>query len=411
MSDPASVATAPGTVTHEPAVAAASAQDAANARVAQRSAGFSELNFPSGYGFSATGVASYTRHESVVATRIDQRNAYNRAYMGAKRYLSEGLFGLSNEGKTAVAESMVNLDDASGPTRTRAETLTEESITQSVEALLRGYVVYDVHDDFDTSTVYVTIVTTPKTQGHFERPEPDAIAAGSVAEGLGQALAEIRKGLVPPVGGRTVFVPATGELAFVGFGSAVVRVDSDAALQAKHNVNAERIARMRAADALFGIITGDRVTAVDKLDSQSRELLADFEAASKDDPLAAAGAGSGSPGYRALAERKREFTSVESSSSAITSLRSGVLPPGVKSQGWRDPENAFAYSVAVYLPSATARAGQAAESMRSGTIVRPPSGSVRGGGGPAGSASAQGSPDAGPLTQGPSGRVQGDDDL
>jgi hypothetical protein len=401
VKDPAAVSEGTGQVTGAPAVSAATPQDAVNAHLARRSAGFAEFSFPSGYGFVATGVSTYTKHENPTAARIDQRNAYVRAYTAAKKHLTEGLYGLSSEGKTRVAESMTNLDQASGQTATRAETLTSEEITQRVEGLLRGYVVYDVQDDFANSTVYVTVVTTPKTQGHYERPSPDALAAASVNEGLEQVLAEARKGLVPPVGGRTIFVPSTGELAFVGFGSAAVRADADAALQAKHNLNAERIAKMRAADSLLGVILGDKVTAADKLDSQTRDLVADFEKASRDDPLGREAADSAT--YRALSERRREFASAETSSSAVTSLRSGVVPPGVRSQGWRDPENAFAYAIAVYLPSASSRADRARESMEQGTIVQPPSGQ--------GSPAAPTAPNGPPIAPGPSGRVQGDDGL
>jgi hypothetical protein len=398
---PGEVKTETGAVSGQPAITAASPQDAINAYLAQRSAGFTELQFPSGFGFAATGVATYAKHESVVAARIDQRNAYNRAYTQAKKNLAQGLYGLSNEGRTKIAEAMSNIDEAAQGTLTRAETLTSESIRQSVEGLLRGYVVYDVFDDFENTAVYVTIVTTPKTQGHYERPAAGAVAAASVKEGLDQVLAEVKKGLVPPVGGRTVFVPATGELAFIGFGSAVVRVDQDKALQAKHNLNAERTAGLRAGDALLGIISGDAITGLDKLDSETKDLLADYEETTRDDPLAKPAADSGS--YKILSERKKEFLSLESSSSTVSSLRKGVVPPGVRTQGWRDSDNAFAYALSVYLPSATARADQARQSMQQGQIVQSPGGKAAAGSPPP--------PEAGILNQGPSGRVQGDEAL
>jgi hypothetical protein len=401
VNNEAAVTTGTGAISGQPAVTAASAQDAINAYLAQRSAGFTELQFPSGFGFAATGVSSYAKHNSVVAARLDQRNAYNRAYTQAKKNLTQGLYGLSSEGQNKIAESMDNIDQASQGTLTRAETLTTEKIRQRLDGLLRGYVVYDVYDDFENTAVYVTIVTTPKTQGHFERPDSNALTAASVQTGLEQVVAEAKKGLVPPVGGRTVLVPATGELAFVGFGSSVVRQDKDKALQAKQNLNAEKIAQMRAIDALVGIITGDVITGKDSLDAQTKDLIADFEKTAADDPLAKPAPGS--QGYKTLAERKKEFLSLESNSSLVASLRKGQLPPGVKSQGWRDPENAFAYTLAVYLPSASGRADQARESMNKGQIVTKPAS-----GDPAGAATAL---PEGKLTQGPSGRVQSDDAL
>ena len=396
---PESVKTETGAVTGQPALSAASPQDAINAYLKQRTTGFTELQFPSGFGFVATGSAGYTKHESVVAARIGQRNAYNRAYTQAKKNLTEGLYGISSSGQTKIAEAAINIDQAGEGTLTKAEASESERVRQSVEGLLRGYVVYDVFDDFENSTVYVTIVTTPKTQGHYERPAASAIAASSVKDGLEQVLAEIKKGLVPPVGGMTVFVPGTGELAFVGFGSAVVRLDKDKALQAKHNLNAEQIAKMRAGDALLGIISGDEISGWNKLDSQTREIFVDFEQVSSDDPLAKPAADSSS--YKILTERKKEFLSMDTSSSAINSLRKGIIPAGVRTQGWRDPENAFAYGLAVYLPSASALAEQGRESMKQGSIVQSPSGG----------AAATPPLEAGPLNQGPSGRVQSDEAL
>ena len=57
----------------------------------------------------------------------------------------------------------------------------------------------------------------------FGSPAPNAIEADSLRDGLNQVIAEVRSGLVPPVGGRIIMMRSTGETAFVGFGSAVVR--------------------------------------------------------------------------------------------------------------------------------------------------------------------------------------------
>jgi hypothetical protein len=359
VQNPGEVEVETGTVSGEPAVKAANPQDAINAFIEQRTPGFTELVFPSGFGFAATGAAAYRVHQSNTATRIEQRNAYAAAYLNAKKSLAQGLFGIANEGKSKISESLSNID-TSDRTLSRYESDSSESINQAVEGLLRGYVVYDVHDDFAAHTVYVTIVTTPKTLGFFERPDPETVVADSVRDGLNQALVEVKNGLVPPVGGRTIFVPATGEMAYVGFGSAVVRQDSDPSMQTRQNLNAEKIAKMRASDALCGLILGDRITASDTLDSQTASLSSDFERLSEDDPISGQ---ADSPNFQALSQRRQEFLSVESNSSQVASLRKGVLPPGVSTQGWRDNDNAFAYAVSVYLPSATERARAGADMM------------------------------------------------
>jgi hypothetical protein len=382
-----------GDLTGQPAIKAASPQDAINAFIEQRTSGCQEFSFPSGFGFAASGVGTYKVHPSNTATRIEQRNAYVAAYVNAKRNLGECLNGLSSEGKNKLAESMTNID-TSDRTLTSLEASSSETITQAVNAMLRGYVVYDVHDDFPASTVYVTIVATPKTMGYFERPDPQTIVAESVHEGLNQILTEVKKGLVPPVGGRTVFVPATEEIAYVGFGSAVIRFDSDPAIQTRQNLNAEKIAKMRASDALCGLIIGDQITATDALDSQTASLSADFAKITENDPIMGS---HDSPNYRALNERRQSFLSVESNSSLVTSLRKGVLPPGVTTQGWRDQDNTFAYAISVYLPSATDRAREAGQMMRDSRILDAPKG---GPGAP--------QPQTPEVKPGPSGRIEAD---
>ena len=400
VANPEAVKNETSAVTGTPAISAASAQDAINTFIQQRSAGFSALEFPSGMGFAATGVATYEKHKSVVAARIDQRNAFVKAYTHAKKNLAEGFYGISNEGKTKLNEYMANIDTANEQTLTNYSENLSEQIAQRVEGMVRGYVVYDVHDDFDNSTVYVTIVTTPKTQGHYARPSADSIVASSIREGLSQVLSEIQKGLTPPVGGKTIMVPQTGELAFVGFGSAVVRQDTDKAMQTKHNLNAQKIAKMRSVDSLCGIILGDDIASTSELDSQTKSMIKDYEEVAKDDPLAKKQEGEAT--YKALENRKKEFLSTEISSTTISSMRKGVLPAGVKTQGWMDDEKAFAFGVAIYMPSVTKQADDARKTMQQGTIVQPTT---------EGETPRSKELPKGELKQGPSGQVQSNDAL
>ena len=394
-----------GALTGQPAVSAASPQDAINAYIKKRRVGFSELVFPSGFGFVATGSGVYEKHSNVIAARVSQRNAYLKAFMDAKRHLAEGLFGLTNESKTKVAETVSTIiEQASGGGLKNVSEQTNESIDQKVEGMLRGFVVYDVFDDFDVGQVFVTIVTTPKTQGHCRRPDMDSISAVSVREGLEQILAEANKGLIPPVGGKTIFVPQTGELAFVGFGSAVVLKDNDKAMQAKLNLDAERIAKMRAIDALCGIIVGDSMMARNKLDSQVGSMMKDFDLIAKDDPTAPKDPNA--PAFQQLQQRKKDFLAVGISTSEATSMRKGVMPAGVKTETWFDSDDKyFSYGMAIYLPSTTARASGAAKSMQQGQIIQQP------GAGGSGVTPGANQPDAGTLKQGPSGQVQSNDAL
>ena len=396
VENPAEVKEVEGDVTGEPAISAASAQDAINAWVAKRSDGFEEIVFPSGFGFVATGVSTYGKHDNPVAERAAKRNAYVTSYMRAKTQLAEGLNGVYTSGRTKAFERIATVNESQGQTLINIKEDTQEAIRQRIDGFLRGYVVYEVFDDAEDSRVYLTIVTTPKTQGHFDRPDVRTISASSVQEGLGQVFVEIEKGLTPPVGGRMIYVPATGEMAFVGFGSAVVGRQSNAAAQAKLELNAERIAKIRAKDALCGVIVGEDIESEEKLDSQVSSMNNDFEELCKDDPIVKNNPDH--PGYVKLQNSVSAFKAAEANVSVMRGAREGVLPPGVRQEAWSDEDKEFTYAVAVYMPSASNAAETGAASMQSGGILTPPAG------GPVPTPSEE-------VRQGPSGTVQDVKDL
>ncbi|MDR1508934.1 MAG: hypothetical protein LBS53_04790 [Synergistaceae bacterium] len=396
VENPAEVKEVEGDVTGEPAISAASAQDAINAWVAKRSGGFEEIVFPSGFGFVATGTSTYDRHDNPVAERAEKRNAYVTAYMGAKTQLAEGLNGVYTSGRTKAFERIARLDESQGQTQVNIDEETKEAIRQRVDAFLRGYVVYEVFDDAAASRVYVTIVTTSKTQGHYDRPDVRTVSALSMQEGLGQVFAEIEKGLTPPVGGRMIYVEATGEMAFVGFGSAVIGRNNNAAVQSKLELNSERIAKIRAKDALCGVIIGEAIESEEKLDSDISSMNKDFEELSKDDPIVKNNPDH--PGYVKLQNSVNAFKAAEANVSVMRGAREGILPPGVRQEAWMDEDKAFTYAVAVYMPSASNAAERGAESMRYGSVITPPAdGYIE-------------TPDE-EVKQGPSGTVQDVNDL
>jgi hypothetical protein len=256
-------------------------------------------------------------------------------------------------------------------------TQSEEAVKQAVEMMLRGFVIYEVKDDTESHTVYVTIVTTPKTRGKLARPAPNAIEVDTVREGLNQVIAEVRSGLVPPVGGRIIMMRATGETAFVGFGSAVVRTSANSAVQAKLNLEAQKAAGMRSKDALCGLMIGDTAFWEGSVRESLKDQVQEFEAATADDPLAQR-----QPGLpRKLSKAREDFVSRYESTESYQSVRRGILPPGINTKTWLDEDNAWGYGMSVYVPSATSAAASTAREMQDGRIVQPIDGSGRSAGG------------------------------
>jgi hypothetical protein len=364
-------------------ISASDAQDAINAAVMQnkkelqggtgKEVGATMVKYPSGLGFVATGAATYRTVENPVLTRIAKRKAYVIAFAVAKRHLAEILSGLSTEGKESVRLSLENVN-LPKEELTNIAADSKEAITQAVEMMLRGFVIYEVHDDTKQNTVMVSIVTTPKTRGKLDRPAPHMVKANSLTEGLEQVIQEVRTGVVPPVGARIIDVKTTGETAYVGFGSSVVRTSSNAAVQARLNLDAQKIAGMRSKDSLCGLVIGDlaswRGSVVDSLKDEIQE----FQEVKKDDPLSKTTPG----GVLKLEKARQTLVSKMKADDLYESARIGKLPPGVITRTWFDEDHAWSYSMSVYIPSASKAAADTAKEMKGAKIIRVFEGSVGG---------------------------------
>lgn len=337
------------------------AQDAINHAVNKHSPGAVMVKFGSGIGWVAVGAGGYEIMENPTATRIAKRDAYVKAFLEAKKKLAEALSGLSVEGRTQVVEQLEQVTDAKADLANFAASQTEK-LEQAIQMLLKGFVVYAVEDDTANKTVYVSIVTTSKTRGQFNRPSPNGMEADSIRNGLSQVLLEIQNGLIPPIGGKIIQVPATGEIAFVGFGSDVIRSSDSAALQVKMRLNAEKIAQMRAKEALVGMIIGDDTGWKGKLDETTRQTIQDFE-----------NSDSGQDASRQRFEKTRQnFVNMQKSSEQFQSVRSGILPPGVTPKTFASKDDAEVYAVAIYIPSVSQQAAQTAKEMNQAQLLGKP---------------------------------------
>ncbi|MCS6849768.1 MAG: hypothetical protein NZ700_01195 [Gemmataceae bacterium] len=364
-------------VVRDKLVSAASAQDAINAAVrenkkdrsAKEEAGFGVrmVRFPSGLGFVSTGMATYSVVENPVATRIAKRKAYVIAYTQAKRGLAEMLGGLTSEGKETVRQALTNINLPKDELNS-ISVQSEEAINQALDMMLRGFEIYEVKDDPNQRVVHVSIVTTPRTRQRLARPALNAIETKDLREGLEQVIREIRAGVVPPVGGRIIMLRETGEPALIGFGSAVVHTSTNAAVQAKLNLEAQKMAAMRAKDALCGLIAGDQVAWKGSIVESLKDEFRDFQALQANDPLAK----EHPAGVKRLEKSQRLFESVYRSEEVYTSARKGILPPGIQTRTWFDDDHAWVYAISVYLPSISKAASEAAQEMKNGASPASP---------------------------------------
>jgi len=356
------------------AISASNMQDAVNgaSQKIQLNGGMGaqQIKFPSGFGWVASGVSTYNVMPNSSATLSQQRLAYQKAFISAKKNLTEALNGLSTDAKEYLVSELETIE-TDKDTASNVKESHSESISEAVNGMIRGYVVYNLEDKQDKDnklgTVTVTIVTTPKTMGQTTQVDHNSLTADNINDGLNHVLSEISTGLISPVGGKTISIPSTGEMAFIGFGSAIVPDNPNAATRAKLALNAQKIAIMRARSSLCGIILGEAISSKSQLDSATLELSNQFEEINKEDPILYLDKDNHL--IQKFDEQKNLYVSRTFNKEEISSARKGILPAGVMVKTFMDETNTMAQSVAIYIPSVSGNANQLSNTMKNNEIV------------------------------------------
>lgn len=359
------VLTTDGTKT--PAVAADNMQDAVVAGANTLKQGRETcvvLKVSSGTGYMAEGSATYKKFpKNRNATLLSKRDAYIRSYMIAKANLARFLYGLDNKSQQTLDQSLATYDTANNSLANSAY-VSQETIDQKVEGLIRGTVIYSINDDAKTNEVTVLIVTTPKTRGETMQLNPGFIMADSARNAMAGALKEIKAGVIPPSGGKVIAVesPQGEQFYFIAFGSEIIRTnaDADAAIQLKRN--AFNVAEMRATANLVGLIIGDQVSWTAGYSSKSVEENKQFDDVTKIDPTTKEQKVVKVP----LDGTVKAFTQESQTTNAYASAQSGRLPPGVNTVRWESADGDWAFAAMIYNPAITLDAKKVGELMATG---------------------------------------------
>lgn len=333
-------------------VEAESAQDGfnyASQNLRDLGGGFHQVMFGSGLGYIAGATESYEVFDNPDATQHSLRLAYVRAYTKAKAELTRGLRGLSGRGRDRLQESF-NEVTTGAESAYNFSTVYEEDLQQAVEGLLRGYVVYEVEHRLEKKQVYVSLATSLKTISAVSNISGAVVQTSSLRAGMDYVLQQINLGIVPPVGGKIVFVPSTGETAVISFGSDIIRHHDNPTTARKLLQVAERVATVRANDAMIGLINGDQITWNTGLRTTTAYSQKEFQEVVEDDPTIQ---------HEVLDKVQHRFLSTMAVTDDYHSFRNGQMPPGVNTQLKTDEY--WVYAVNVYLPSAS---GDAAEFYR-----------------------------------------------
>ena len=153
----------------------------------------------------------------------------------------------------------------------------------------------------------------------------------------------------------------------MGFGSSVVRYDPEEDVKEELKLQAERVAGLRATDALAGIILGDDTTWQAHADESTSKQIKDFERLQKSDQSAQGSAAE----IQAFEQRKRDLRNSLKEDTNIQSLRSGVLPPAIIRETSLDDDEYFAYGIAVYIPSLSNAVRKVSKEMDDAQLVNP----------------------------------------
>lgn len=388
--------------------------------------GVEEVAVPSGYAVLSLSTEDYRTYENLNATLLSKRSAYARAYARAQKQLVANFEGIKSVCTASTSATLESRDGGSGENLSVSATSIADQCRDSAEGALAGYVLYSVKDNAPAEkTVTVAIASSSKTRNAAQRAGGAVIVADDNRGAWDALMTEITANVVPPFGARIIFNPRTDETTVVGFGSAIVRQNPDAAMARRLSETAERQAQMRANRALIAFLQGDKVYWEGSFDERQVETAEQFEyvppevAAPKTTLVErlsqrlgsmmgeAQASGSASAEIRPLDKTRSGFLNVLKQSDDIRKVTQGELPPGIKSRSFVDKDGHWAIAISVYAPSLTARAVEAGRENRQ-------AGAAPASAGPAVPADrpVSGGLSEGALNpQGPTGQVTGKDDL
>lgn len=224
--------------------------------VSRHTTGVKVLKTPSGIAFVATGAGAYEKRGDINSSRIALRQAYTAALMDARHHLAATLNGLSLEAKTELSEINLRTIGSQSTERSSKSTL-KQSIRETIDAMLGGYVTHSVYDD-GNGLVYLSIVSSPVTRG-YRAVSGGVLDAASLREGLQLVLDNVKKEVVPPAGAKLVRVPGTGEMAVISFGSAIIMQERDGTYRGRERLAASRRARAHADAAMLSFLKGEKI--------------------------------------------------------------------------------------------------------------------------------------------------------
>lgn len=315
------------------------------------------IQVASGIGVLSTGGSHYQTYDNMNATLLSKRGAYNQAYLVAKKQLVENMNGIDVQCGN-MARITMDVIDTGTDSLANTETSMVENCRESVEGSLAGYVTFDVYDDTDSNYVRVSLISTPKTRAQISLNRGAVTQTTDPNEIFRQVVTDINRGVLPPMGAKVLTNENTGEVILLGYGSAIIRDNSNPRVASRLRDTANRQSQTRARAALLGTLQGEEVYWQGSFDEQQVETAQQFEYEDPylQDPTTA----------RQLNQDKEAFLNHLTTADDYGTITRGELPAGVSMRSFTSEDGFWQYSVAVYSPTLEAVAVQAAEQTQQG---------------------------------------------
>lgn len=288
----------------------------------------------SGLGVVGVGAAKLeplagTKNENLILPR--RRYARAEAHLAAKAAIARLLDSTSESGRIELARQRALLDDHSEKGELDAR--------ETASAFLRGAAFYDCEEASAGDRVFVTVISTPRTQGDVSADSADSLTASNLRAARDLVVREVESGVVPPSGGKVMTIVGDDRrVAWIAWDCAFVDRHPDPMVEQKIRLDAERGAEMNARAALLALLRGERI----EVDRTFSSVVPDYSA------RANPGATDGAKAFQARRDRLLKQV-VESESMA--SIVASRLPPGVETSLPRAVDDGlFVYSVAFFSP-------------------------------------------------------------
>ncbi|RYV02382.1 hypothetical protein SOPP22_10030 [Shewanella sp. OPT22] len=316
--------------------------------------GVKMIQVGSGTGILSIGSASYTTYNNNNATLLSKRGAYNKAYLIAKKQLTENMKGVDVTCSNLANTTLDVIDSGNEGVANTKDTM-KEACKESVSGSLAGFVTFDVNDNTESKTVRVSLISTPKTRAQISRNSGAVVVNTAPNSIFKQVVADIKNGVLPPVGAKVLSDANTGETILLGYGSSIIRGNKNSSVARKLKELAKRQSQTRARAALLATMKGEKVYWQGSFDEKQMEGATQFEYTDPDlqDPQQ----------VKVLDDERTEFLNQVKSSDEYATIAKGKLPAGVNTKSFKSTDGNWQYTVAVYAPSLEAAAKKANSEM------------------------------------------------